>query len=204
MTKEWHSEVEGWERQTTKTECLPVCLYNILTNLSKNKHYYEFLPVSLQKMKEIAGYAPSTGSSWDVALKGIRSRLQRKNVRDWEIRDLEGKGVKQDKMCKILSDDNCSFPVINLGPEYISEAYKTPLEGSPFTWIDHCVIALECEDSAITIYDPYTPFGRDHFNPIRKLDRNTFERYWVSSIPAKGMMWFQRVNQSLMQYGGGI
>jgi hypothetical protein len=199
-----HSVVEGWENHKSKPECLPICLYNILLNLSKSEYYYEFLPISIQKMKAVCGYVPNLGSSWDIATRGIKSRLQRRGIKDWALKSEEGKTVKKEKMCKIIENDNCSYPILSLGPEYMRDRYSVPLEGVPHQWMGHCVVALKCDDDCVKFYDPYNPYGTAYFNPIYQLKKNIFEGYWVASDPVKGMMWFQRMNSSLMQFGGEV
>lgn len=190
---------EGWKTHKNKPECLPLCLYNILLDLSRSENYYEFLPFSVQILKTIAEYSSESGSSWSAAVRGIESRLKRRKVKEWSLQSEEGKGIKQEKLCKILSDENCSYPLVTLGPEYLSERYKVPLEGHPHLRMDHCVIVLECGEEEIVIFDPYSPFDNDSL-PVIRLKKYTFERYWVASDPAKGVMWFQRMCQTLDKY----
>ena len=200
-TTDIHSLIEGWRQHSEKPECLPTCLYNILFDLSnEGEKLNGILPISIQKTKGICGYTPESGSAWDKTKKGIESKLRRNHVMDWEIRHKEGRGKDLDHLYKVLSDPNSSYPVLNLGPEYLSERYNAPLEGPPHSWFDHCVVGLECLEDRVVIYDPYNPFKMCYFNPVYELDRNTFLRYWVSADPAKGIMWLQRVSRTLEHF----
>lgn len=180
---------EGWISQPKKSACLPTCIYNVLLDVSKDPRNVPPLDYKYQKIEKEVGYDQELGTPVDDAVEGVKRMLQRDKIIQWSVSTTEGKTIKQGTICDKLSSKNCSYPIVSLGPEYLSDRYQIKFEGVPQTWPSHCVIVVECKGNKVTIFDPYSPAGSN--DCLYTLTKYNFEKYCLSADPRNWAMWFE-------------
>lgn len=123
---------EGWMVQPNMSACLPVCMFNILTEMSKRadnvfKDCYSYAKISIAVQ-----YSLRIGTSWDRALDGVKRMFKEDKIQHWTLRDQEEKKSTSEKICSIVDSPACSFPILSLGPEYLHDTYDIQLDGNPY------------------------------------------------------------------------
>jgi len=191
--------IKGWKYQAEMDTCLPTCLYNVLSEIAGRKNNYPSFMPTIEQLRQLTGHTPG-GASWEEAHKGIRVEMRRKKVIEWTIETKEDVRMDTKRLCNLVQDMNTSFPIITMGGEYIADAHSVKLSGSPHTWLSHSVVVVMCEADSFFIFDTYNFDGK---SPIKKIDRNTFEEYWICGSPRKGVMWFEKKNLALEGFNEG-
>ena len=189
---------EGWMVQPNISSCLPVCIFNVLTEMAKRVDNVFKDTYSYGKISVAVRYDIRLGTSWDLALDGIRRMFREDKVQHWILRDQDERRSSSERICSIIDSPTCSFPILSLGAEYLRDTYDIELVGNPYDWPSHCVVAIQCQEKECILHDPYAPINGE--SPIKRMTRSRLEDYWTTADPIKAMAWFEKVSMPLEQY----
>lgn len=175
--------------QPGKSACLPTCIYNVLLDISKDSRNITSMDYKFQRIAREVEYDENLGTSSDNAVSGMMRMLSRDKVFQWSVETSERHHNPENKICGIVSSKNASYPIVSLGPDYLTDTYGLKFEGNHFTWPSHTVIVLACNEGDIIIFDPFSPIGQN--SGVRSLDKYKFRNYSMSADPRNWMMWFE-------------
>ena len=185
-----HDATSDWITQPGKSACLPTCIYNVLSDISKDSRNIDSMSYEFKKISKEVEYDEDLGTPVDNAVSGIKRMFSKDKIVQWGVQTSEMTGNQHiDRICDIISSKNSSFPIVSLGPKYLEEIYNFKFEGHHFTWPSHTVIALLCDKDRIHIFDPYSPIGKGP--RVRSLDNYSFEKYTLDASPRNWTMWFE-------------
>ena len=176
--------------------CYPNGIHNILCDLSL-RHSKPELNISEKKVNRLCGYKAGQSSPY----AGIVSKIS-KTLEPFNYTSNELSTQKYKTLLNILSDVNCSYPLISLSWKYIDEnihSYKIEYPDIKQDYWDHTVILLYGDEKNMVIYDPLegrsqaskgipTPLGRG----IVSMSTPRILNYWQI---AQNTSWFFWINK---------
>lgn len=193
LTTDWMSQ------ENQEPSCTACCLFNIMYELSERKIAPLDVKPIYKTVCKTLGYNKILGVGWDMVRPGMSKLLRKSKNKLWtpSVREND-RSLPVKLICDIIRRDNCSYPLMSLGPEYLRDEYGVELNGNPFHWFSHAVVVLQCSDGDCLMFDP---FARQIMkDPIRIVSKERLNRYWYSTSPPRALAWFERKAGVLEEY----
>ena len=199
---EVHMIVANWmSQENMEPSCTPCCLFNIMYELSER----DIAPLDVRPMYKTVcktlGFSSILGVGWNMVRPGMSKLLRKSKNKLWTpaVREND-RSLPIKLICDIIRRDNCSYPLMSLGPEYLRDEYGVELKGNPYHWFGHAVVVLRCSDGDCLMFDPYAKQIME--DPIRMVSKDRLNRYWYSTDPPRALAWFERSAGVLEEYLG--
>lgn len=197
-----HLITKEWKTQPSFNACLPTCIENVISDLSKSRYNHEKVDYKFQTICNVIEYDKRRGTVWGAAVDKMSKRLNEDKISQWTVRESSGKNEKVENICSKISSELCSYPILSLAGEYLADLHNIKQQGPPQTWADHCVIALDCSEKECLIFDPYTLMLGLDTNPMFSMSSDKLFRYWIAPFYPCKMMWFEITQRPLTDFEG--
>ncbi len=190
--------VRRFIRQPEPDMCETTSMKNILDELAR-RHKVRKLRISLKKLNEFYDYRRGVGTDSVVGISRLGDNLGKSGYR---IRKEYGPSSNLELLDDIVRDENSSFPVISVHPEYFFEQ-NIRYQVKDKTKMEHVLVILAVGND-VTFYDPYERFL---LKSTRVLSvRNTLYRarilhHWERTKEPRWVVWVERLTPRLEHFG---
>lgn len=198
----YQTTVSDFTHQEEPNTCLAVAIKNILDELADRKEIPE-LKIDLEEILDAVDFDPFLGCSSDYLPERIGPHLNSHRHEVIERRDLSMDGLQT-----LLTDDDSSYPIVELDPRYIE--WNDEYEGQPGMYgnrMPHTVVPFAFNDQTVLIFDPiqdfYLPDQADTAEAI-EVPQPLFYEWWKGEASPKWALWIEeQEQQTLDQIGNG-
>lgn len=193
--------VKGFLRQPEPDMCETTSMKNVLDELAR-RHGKPKLKISLSKMNEFYSYRRGLGTDSDVGLERLNDHLRRFGYR---IRRAYGRKSTGELLKRIVEDEDCSYPLISVSPEYFKEQnlrYDVPGD----TEMEHVLVVMGVNED-IEFFDPYESFllKSTHVKSVCNiLSKPKILRHWEKTAQPRWVVWIEKVTPRLEHFGVSV
>lgn len=190
--------VRRFVRQPEPDMCETVSMKNILDELAR-RHEVRKLRISLKKLNEFYDYRRGVGTDSVVGISRLGDYLGKSGYR---IRKEYGPSSNLELLDDIVRDENSSFPVISVHPEYFSEQ-NIRYQAKDKTEMEHVLVVLAVGND-VTFYDPYERFllKSTRVSSVKNtLYRARILHHWERTEEPRWVVWVERLTPRLEHFG---
>lgn len=187
--------VSHFKFQPNISSCYPNCIYNILDDLSR-AHNSSAIRLAEAKINQICQNRPFLGPKLEVVVPNLNDQIGK-----WGYTAQENFRTSYSRMTSVLSDLECSYPMIGLSYGYLLERGAVAPLNKSMEPPDHVVIVLSSDASETVIYDPYEGLSRrmQLQSQQQGLPRGAFMmvtprllEHWQQALFPSWMFWVRR------------
>ena len=198
--EEAHTITSGWQsQQNLEPSCTPCSLFNIMYELSQRIVAPLDICPTYKDVCKVLEYSDILGVKWDIIEPAMSKILRKSKNKLWMFKTKQNdRSLPVKLLCEIIKSENCSYPIMSLGPEYLNDEYGIELKGNPFNWPGHVIVVIRCNDGDCLIFDPYSKQIMQE--PVRTISKERLNKYWYSTSPPRSLGWFERNKGVLEEY----
>lgn len=196
--QEFARVTSGWQFQRYKDSCWPTCVKNILDDMSRRLND-PTLRFSMSDVNSICGFKEELGCQPGNVTPMLNKTFRDRNM-IYEAREVTRRSNDIEMLKRILSNQNCSYPLINVHSDYHIEQ-AIAIDGRLY---DHTLVVVAVDDQNTWFHDPYKPFA-ERTGRIAKFNNNIpnvrMLDYWDRAWETRWAMWVEKKIGTLESYG---
>lgn len=194
-TTDYDKYAKTWKTTPKLESVIPTCIYNVVSTLVKHPNCIYDPKLTFPQISNEIMCERDTGCSWYEAISGMTKLFREGKNKEFTqitVNSIDGRCVKIQEMSDILSENMSSFPIALMGPKYLQKVRDiSPRRNLLDRGIEMPVVVLNITDSHIIIFDPYDPYPEiGGESPVRRLNRNKYQNYWLTSQTSNSLLWF--------------
>jgi hypothetical protein len=193
----YQATVSEFTRQSQEDTCLPVAIFNILSELRERHESFD-PELDLDDLLDYCDHKPGFGSSAEYLPDRLAPVLEEYNYTitietGLDLADLEA----------ILQEESSSYPVVELDPQYFEHAEGYTVQTGQFAKaLPHTVIPYRFNSEVVLYFDPYEDFyaaDPDSGAPPREMTQVQFYELWSGKAEPQWTLWVERSEQQTFE-----